>query len=55
MSISQLLAATVSTLLLMGSAIAMGADPAPLADAAEKADRAKIDALLQDKIDVSVQ
>src|ERR1041385_719443 len=54
MSRSKLIAATFTALLLAGSAIARGADPAPLADAAEKADGTKLEALLQEKVDVNV-
>jgi uncharacterized protein len=55
MSVCKLIAATLSSWLLIGSGLAMGAEPALLADAVEKADGPKLEALLQQKIAVNAQ
>jgi len=55
MSASKLIAATLSLGLLVSSGLTRGADPALLADAAEKADRTKVAALLEKKADVNAQ
>ena len=54
MNVSKLAAATLGSLLLVAAPQLCGADPAALADAAERADRAQIRALLQEHVDANV-
>src|SRR5262249_38542587 len=52
MNVFRSIAAISSWLMLVGCAVAAGAE-APLAEAAEKADRGKVEALLKQKVDVN--